>query len=189
MSAFTVAKVGGSLYDLPDLRNRLQKWTGGLGSEVLLIPGGGAAADVVRKLDATHNLTEDASHWLAIRMLTVNAHFLATLLNVPVVGGLPEVRTPLAVLDPFTFLTADEGHPGALAHRWEVTTDSIAARVACVACAELALLKSIELPPGLEWDDAARLRLVDPEFSRIVSAGGLRPAWVNLRGPEFGPPE
>jgi aspartokinase-like uncharacterized kinase len=188
MIAFTVAKVGGSLYDLSDLRYRLQQWTRAVGGDVLLIPGGGPAADVVRRLDAAHGLTEDASHWLAIRMLTVNAHFLAALLNVPVLGDLSGRHMPLAVLDPFAFLTADEGRPGALGHQWAVTTDSIAARVAWVGCAELALLKSVELPPGIEWDDTARLGLVDPEFPAVVSAGGLRPMWINLRRPGFGSP-
>ncbi|HJZ92074.1 MAG TPA: hypothetical protein VKE40_14460 [Gemmataceae bacterium] len=188
MSSFTVAKVGGSLYDLPDLRYRLQKWAGAVGTHSLLIPGGGPAADVVRRLDATHGLSEDASHWLAIRMLTVNAYFLATLLGVPIVGDLSGREVPLAVLDPFVFLTADEGRPGALGHRWAVTTDSIAARVAWVAHAELALLKSVELSPGVEWDEAARSGFVDPQFPNVVFAGRLRPSWINLRRPEFGSP-
>src|SRR2546430_770089 len=76
-----VLKVSGSLYDLPDLGPRLQCFLAGLtGADVLLIPGGGGTADVVRDLDARHGLGQEKAHWLALRALTLNAHFLASLL-------------------------------------------------------------------------------------------------------------
>src|SRR5262249_50947889 len=76
-----VVKVGGSLYDLPGLGARLRAWLERLPSrEVLLVPGGGPAADVVRDLDRLHRLGEEAAHWLALRALSVNARFLAALL-------------------------------------------------------------------------------------------------------------
>src|SRR4051812_40903280 len=124
----TVAKVGGSLYDLPDLRQRLGAWISGSGGRVLLVPGGGAAAGVVRHLDRAHALGEEAAHWLALRSLTVNAHFLGGLLGSRVVG------TPgdedLAVLDAHAYCLADEARPGALPHSWQATSDAVAARVA-----------------------------------------------------------
>ena len=44
-----VVKVGGSLYDLPDLGPRLRRFLDGLDDpDRLVVPGGGAAADVVR---------------------------------------------------------------------------------------------------------------------------------------------
>lgn len=50
-----VVKVGGSLFDLPDLGPRLRAWLKTLRTaDVLLVPGGGPTADVVRSLDRAH---------------------------------------------------------------------------------------------------------------------------------------
>src|SRR5437763_775549 len=77
-SSAIVVKVGGSLFDLPDLGERLDLWLKTLPTpEVLLVPGGGAVADVIRQLDRSHRLGEERCHWLALRALTLNAHFLA----------------------------------------------------------------------------------------------------------------
>jgi aspartokinase-like uncharacterized kinase len=186
-----VIKVGGSLFDLPDLAARLRDFVRRLAApEVLLVPGGGPAADVVRRLDACHALGQEAAHWLALRALTVNAHFLAVLcLPRPVVAGTcDEIRDGLradgtAVLDAFRFMEADEGRPGALPHTWDVTSDSVAARVAGVAGARrLCLLKSAPLPPGLDWRDAGRRGLVDRAFADVLTAAPqLSVRWVNLR--------
>src|SRR6516162_7930908 len=81
-----VVKVGGSLLDLLDLGLRLRAWLAQqTRSRLLLLPGGGPTADVVRELDRRHRLGEAASHWLALRCLSVNAWLLSALL--------PEVPT------------------------------------------------------------------------------------------------
>ena len=174
-----IAKVGGSLYDLPDLADRLRTWVGTVGRSVLLVPGGGDGADVIRRLDRLHGIGEAAAHWLALRVLSVNARFLAGLLQVPVQ---PDVRAAgLAVLDPFAFCQADEGRPGALPHRWDVTSDTVAARAAEVANAELVLLKSVALSPSMSWGDAAAAGVVDVMFPAVAARAGLQVDWVNLR--------
>ena len=194
----TVAKVGGSLFDLADLRSRLTAWLARVpGEDVVLVPGGGAAADVVRGLELVHHLSEETCHWLALRMLTVNAHFLSALLGVPVrpsptepgqsdpapgrAAGSFRPRS-VVVLDAWGFCQSDEGTGGALAHSWRVTSDSVAARVAWVAGARLALLKSTDRPPGWTWEQTAAAGLVDESFPSVVAAGNVSVEWVNLRG-------
>jgi aspartokinase-like uncharacterized kinase len=182
-----VVKVGGSLYDLPDLGPRLRDWLTGLGSwPVLLVPGGGATADVVRELDGRHGLGEEAAHWLALRALSLNAHFLQGLLPGAVVVGWPHELPPAerpCVLDAFAFVEEDEGRPGCLPHTWEVTSDAVAARVAVVARARrLVLLKSAMVPQGVAWAEAGRRGLVDAWFARVLEqAPGLEVCAVNLR--------
>jgi aspartokinase-like uncharacterized kinase len=187
-----VVKIGGSLYDLPDLGSRLGKWLASLGTrEVLLVPGGGPAADVVRNLDQTHCLGEEAAHWLALQALSLNARFLATLLAAdtnPAVIGDPKWCHPLwqggrlPILDAHSFARMDEGRAGCLPHHWSVTSDSVAARVAVVAGADrIVLLKSITLPDGIGWTEAGRRGFVDAYF-----AAALRSAECGVRSAECG---
>src|SRR4051812_35818845 len=80
-NGWIVMKVGGSLFDLPDLRERLHFVLAAFNdANVLLVPGGGAAADTVRALERVHRLGEEAAHWLAIRTMSLHAHFLGELL-------------------------------------------------------------------------------------------------------------
>ncbi len=102
-----VVKVGGSLYDLADLAPRLKALLAGIDSPILIVPGGGAAADVVRSLDRVHGLGEEASHWIALAACSLNGQFLATILgNVPIVGVVP-TNERVAVVDPYAFAKDD----------------------------------------------------------------------------------
>lgn len=173
MPTLTVVKIGGSLYDLPDLGPRLTCWLTGLDSDAtVVVPGGGAAADVIRELDRRQRLGDEKAHWLALRALALNAYFLADLLSgVRVLESIEEIGGGLAVLDPLAFCRDDERrHPStALPHSWAVTSDSVAARVAVASGAQrLILLKSVGIPPDLAWEDAARQGLVDEAFPGIV---------------------
>jgi aspartokinase-like uncharacterized kinase len=188
-----VVKVGGSLYAWPDLAARLADWFRPFvreGTPLLLVPGGGPTADVIRRFDRDHRLGEEAAHWLALRALTLNAHVLAALLPGAVVvktlEGAARLAAPgvLTVLNPHAFAQADEQRPGRLPHTWAVTSDSLAARVADVAGARrLVLLKSVTIPAGMDWAEAGRRGLVDEAFARVL-AGRRTPfdvLAVNLR--------
>ncbi len=178
----TVAKVGGSLFDLPDMRERLNGWIGSVGGPVLLVPGGGGGADVIRRLDRLHRIGEETAHWLALRVLSVNAHFLAALVDAPV-SDRADSSPSVAVLDPHAFCAADDDRQDAMEHRWDVTSDAIAARVAETAGGDLVLLKSVDLPADTGWAAAAEQGLVDAVFDRIVRRANLKVTWINLRRP------
>jgi aspartokinase-like uncharacterized kinase len=172
-----VVKVGGSLFDWPQLGPRLQNWIPTLSpGQVLLIPGGGPTVDVVRNLDRCHGLGEEAAHWLALGALTVNAYFLAiilTPLNAAVVSDFQECKSvwaknKLPVLDPLPFARNDEGHPGQLRHLWSATSDSLAARIASrIEAQKLILLKSTPVPKGEDW--MSNPNFVDPHFSKTIN--------------------
>jgi aspartokinase-like uncharacterized kinase len=190
-----VVKVGGSLYDLPDLGQRLQRWLSTHAPpHVMLIPGGGPTADVIRTLDHRYALGEHKAHWLALRAMTLNAYFLADLLDRATVVGSVEAcgrvwdNLGLPVLDAFAFAERDEAQSGHLPHSWDVTSDALAARVAQVLQArQLVLLKSVSFPEGLDWVEAGRQGWVDRAFAQVLGqaelAGSttLRVRVVNLR--------
>jgi aspartokinase-like uncharacterized kinase len=189
--SLAVVKVGGSLYDLPDLGPRLRAWLERApASDVLLVPGGGPTADLVRDFDAIHRLGERRAHWLALRALAFNAHFLAELLPLTGVIGPWEALNAAApesafkikrtsILDPYLFAAWDgRANPdAALPPCWAVTSDSIAARAAVVYDADhLILLKSVTVPEGMGWEEAGERGLVDAWFART-----LRPALPRLQ--------
>ena len=188
MSSLIVVKVGGSLYDLPDLGARLHGFLHEqcAGASVILVPGGGPTVDAVRRLDRLHALGEETSHWLALHALTLNAHFLAALLpSARIVGAVDEGnRSELAILDVHAFARADENRPGHLPHRWAVTSDAFAARAAIVFDADaLILLKSTTIPPGVDWREAGRCGWVDEWFAEVLGEAEtkLQVRAVNLR--------
>lgn len=177
-----VAKVGGSLYDDPRLGPGLRAWLAEQREPVTLVPGGGAFADAVRDVDRVHGLGEESAHWLAIRSLSVAAHFLETLLGQ--IALLPP--PPVHVLDCYDFFRRHDLAP----HTWDVTTDSLAAAVASqLAARKLVLLKSVDIPP-VSWGEAAANGWVDPHFPTAVDGASYDIAVVNFRrwlDERFGP--
>lgn len=174
--ATIVVKVGGSLFDLPDLGERLQRWLARVGdAHVILVPGGGATADAVRAWDRRQQLGEDKSHWLALRALSLNAHFLGDVLpKSRVIENLDERHEAhstglLPILDMHAFARDDEQYAGRLPHSWQVTSDSLAARVAeRLPARRLVLLKSVTINAGIGWEEAARHGFVDGFFPEIA---------------------
>jgi aspartokinase-like uncharacterized kinase len=186
--SWTVAKVGGSLFDLHDLDIRLSCWLQNRRTPVLVVAGGGKRADKVRRFQSRHAPNQSTAHWLAVRAMTRNARELVRLLGErsTIVDGWDRARKAwqrclIPVLDAWSFLRADEREPGKLPHSWDVTSDSIAARVAVRGGAgRLVLLKSTDLPGPINWQDAGNRGLVDRHFATTV---GSIPSieWVNLR--------
>jgi aspartokinase-like uncharacterized kinase len=185
-----VVKVGGSLYDYPGLRAELKRFLNDLApAQVALFPGGGPVADVVRKLDSCHELGEETSHWLAVKSLSLTAHFLAQLLapEASVVSTLGQCHgvwaaRRTAVIDPERFARADARRKDALPRTWQVTSDSLALQLARRwQASQLILLKSTPSPAG--WPEIAESGIVDPWFERLLAdvRGTMDVSIVNLR--------
>ncbi len=121
---------------------------------IVLFPGGGGFADLIRKIDTEYHIGDEAAHWLAIHEMDSLGLLLAntcpgvrsvtSLYNVvaflehpmPVAAdGMPEI--PLWL--PYAWLSRADPAP----HSWEVTSDSLAV----IAGARL----------GVEWVGLAKL--------------------------------
>lgn len=181
-------KLGGSLFELPDLAERLRRvWRERPGTDSLLIAGGGAAVDVVRDWDRIFHLGHEVAHWLAIDALDLSANLLLRLvpelqlvrsrkqLDLAREAGRP------ALLCVACFMKWLDQQPDPLPHVWDVTSDSIAAAAADRWQAdELVMLKSCDLPAKHGLEDLATQEVVDPYFP--VAARALsRLTWINLR--------
>jgi aspartokinase-like uncharacterized kinase len=184
-----VVKVGGSLFDLPDLGPRLATWLQRRGErQVLLLPGGGPTTDVIRSFDKRFGLGEEKAHWLALRALTLNAHVLADLLPAAsVVARLAECgplweQKRIPILDALAFLRTDSADT--LPHRWQASSDSVAACVAVAAEARrLVLLKSASAATASNVETVPWGGLVDGCFEEVLraSCSPIEVEVVNLR--------
>jgi aspartokinase-like uncharacterized kinase len=180
-----VVKVGGSLYDYPELRPRLNSFLESIKpAQLAIFPGGGPFADVVRLFDRVHGLREETSHWLAVQSLSLASRFLKQVLGstAEVASSLQQCRQlwaagKIAVIDPESFARDDAQQADALPRTWDVTSDSLALRLAQRWQANrLILLKSTEV--GTE----NRLEgIVDPCFECLLRDQPVGVEIVNLR--------
>ncbi len=147
-----VVKVGGSLFCLADLGERLHRW---LAKQVpahhVLVAGGGALVEQVRQWHLLKPLNEETAHWMCVDLMTVTAHMLHDRLpDMPLIEGDRQLNQHVGqpggtIFGPASWLRHSEPNlPGTkLPANWNVTSDSIAARLAIVLQAErLVLLKS-----------------------------------------------
>ena len=139
--------------------------------------GGGIAADLVRRWQIEHQLSDEASHWLAISAMRFNAELVAAALQLPLVDRF----APLADFPVGSSLIFDP-HPelrefaADLPMNWQTTSDSIAGWVAKKIHAEILILaKSVGHTEGTTVVEASARGWVDDFFPTISQ--GLKVVW------------
>ncbi len=196
--AFAVWKVGGSLFDLPDLADRLFRLHANYDPRLptVIIPGGGLFADAVRQIDQVHRLDPRHSHHLALDAMRLSASLVAGLFQLQ-----PEndVCQQLADIEAFqrgsefpsiqvwdvidswnTLLPQVETICGSIPSDWRLTSDAIAGGLAALWGAErFVLVKSIDRPALRDWHACAEEGAVDEVFPGIAPhLPNIK--WVNL---------
>jgi aspartokinase-like uncharacterized kinase len=149
---------------------------------LVVVPGGGAFADEVRRADRRFALGDTAAHWMAILAMDQYGHLLADLTPGAVVAQGRRDLAPgrLNVLAPSAWLRRADPLP----HSWDVTSDSIAAWVArALGARRLLLVKHADAfigPARGPRPTAAAVRrrslaglsgMVDPYFARALDPG------------------
>ena len=169
-----VVKVGGSLFDrVAPLLDIFRE----VGRPVLIVPGGGKFADLVRRLA----VSDTAGHWMATAGMEQFGWYISS-------HGVPaatEIALPAGVTVLLPYCALREADP--LPHSWEVTSDTIAAWVAKELSIDLLLLKSVDgihrhrrLVSRVE-DPALTCEEVDPLFIPFVFEHGIRARVINGR--------
>jgi 5-(aminomethyl)-3-furanmethanol phosphate kinase len=178
-------KLGGSLFSMPELKGKLRHIIQKLEVRpIRFLVGGGEAADVVREWDKIHHLSAEDSHWIAIHSMRLSAHFVERLLQIPLVSNL-DGKESLAVFEPINWLMQDEMNEDHLSHCWDVTSDSIAMRIAIKAeVEELIFLKSTAAPSSKTLHEAIENGSLDVGISSQIIPSSLRIGWINLRADE-----
>jgi 5-(aminomethyl)-3-furanmethanol phosphate kinase len=178
-----IIKVGGSLFDLPHLGERIERWLDSQPPAVnILLAGGGRAVDSIRAEAPT--LSESEAHWRCVDAMTATASSLCQLMP----SAKSQTHIPFhSIRQPTIFLCAtwlkhlEPLTPGTkLPESWDVTSDAIAARLAvCVGADELVLLKSVDAP-SQNLQELADIDYVDKFLPKLAAE---LPPWrcVNLR--------
>jgi aspartokinase-like uncharacterized kinase len=187
-----VVKVGGSLFTYENLQPQLLRWLNEQkDAHHVLVPGGGPIVDAIREIDRVSSLGEEFSHWLCIDALDLTARLLEQLLpDARLVSSVAElhkfvadaVPQRIAIFAPSRFLCSEEpqAEGNRLAHGWDVTSDSIAARLCEMLNADrLILLKSSDAPVQTRIA-ASQCGYVD-RFFETAARNLSEVVWVNLR--------
>ena len=166
-----VIKVGGSLLTWDVLPQKLTVWLAEQPPALnIMIAGGGPWADLLRDAAKRFDLSELSAHAMCVQAMSVTATLLSDLLDCECersFDGLSQrIGNGVLVFDSQSWLL--DGEAQNLPKSWDVTSDSIAARLAMDLKAELVLLKSCDA----QAQDPASLAAsgyVDEFFSRIAT--------------------
>ncbi|HMK46473.1 MAG TPA: amino acid kinase [Methanocella sp.] len=116
-----VLKIGGSLFDHSRV---LLRRVADEGLDVLVVPGGGGFADMVRKVSDSGTLSNDAAHWMAVLAMNQYAYYMADTTGIHLTETIQGSGTRIAL--PYEILRNNDVLP----HSWDVTSDTIAAWMA-----------------------------------------------------------
>jgi aspartokinase-like uncharacterized kinase len=168
-----IIKIGGSLFDRVDV---IVREIISSGMKVLVVPGGGPFVDVPRQC----SVGEEESHWMAISGMEQYGWYIVSH-GIPPTDRL-EISEKQSVLLPYCIMKKEDPLP----HRWDVTSDTIAAWIAYRLGLKLILLKSVD---GIMVEGELLSHLtaptscdeVDPCFIPFVIGHGVPALVINGR--------
>ena len=178
-----VLKIGGSLLSWSDWPRRLDRLIAGFGDiPLVIVVGGGAVVDGLRQIDAAAPQQDRLMHELALDGMHLLAQIVSRSTGLQLSTN-PERTRAACILDvPTWLLTQDRST--SLPASWDVTSDSIAARVAGAYDAALMLAKST--PPPAAWSGTTFASLVETgwvdRFFPQAAAGVRTISWTAPAG-------
>jgi aspartokinase-like uncharacterized kinase len=175
-----VLKLGGSLAEGDGPRSWLDA-VSAAGGGTVVVPGGGAFADAIRREQRRLGFSERAAHRMALLAMEQYGEILNDLMpSLVPCRTIAEMRRAtserhVAVWLPAEMALADRSIP----ESWDVTSDSLAAWLARRLGAQaLVLVKSAAAPRPLDPVALASQGLVDMAFPRFTDAREFALEWV-----------
>ena len=173
MSDVTVVILGGS----HAFSSALRSWLGaiaGAAGEVVVVPGGGPFADVVREMQPKMGFDDRVAHAMALLAMAQFGHALTSLggdlgfaiaeSRAEIEHGLAEKRIP--VWSPYAMLRGAPDVPAS----WAVTSDSLALWLAqTIGAPQVLLIKSRRAPQGAAVPLLVAEGMVDQGFPEFLA--------------------
>jgi hypothetical protein len=170
-----VVKLGGSLAESMRL-TRILDIVGQARTPVVVVPGGGAFADAVRRAQADFGFSDASAHRMALLAMHQSGLMMAALQPrlrpVETLAGLKRTAAGkrIPVWLPLKLVERD----GRISSDWSTTSDGLAARLAeRLGRVPVVLVKSCRIPKGASVTALAREGVVDPTFAAIVDRAHL----------------
>ena len=171
-----MVKLGGSLAESGRLQSILDI-AGRARVPIVIVPGGGAFADAVRRAQAVFHFSDAVAHQMALLAMHQTGMMLTALHTrlVPfeTLAGLRRAitRDQIPVWLPMKLAQRD----ARIAADWSTTSDGLAARLAeRLGRAPVVLVKSCRVAYGTSLAALVRLRVVDPTFAAIAVRARLQ---------------
>ncbi len=171
----TVIKLGGSLAESMRLAS-IVDIVGRARTPVVIVPGGGAFADAVRRAQADFKFSDAAAHRMALLAMHQTGLMLAglnaRLEPAETLAGLRRIMAARAI--PVWLPSKLAQDDRRIKADWSTTSDGLAARLAeRLGCVPVVLIKSCRIAKGSSIAALAREGIVDPTFKAIVERAHL----------------
>ena len=184
----TVVKLGGSYAFSSDLPGWLAAIASSAG-DIVLVPGGGPFADAVRSAQPRMGFDDDAAHHMALLGMDQYGRALAALnKRFTPAASIAGIRRALRagnvpVWSPTEMVLKRNDIP----RSWEVTSDGLAAWLACrIGARRVLLIKHVDPPPDpTRIEDLVARGVVDRSFAAFLRDGAVE---ASIVGPAQRPP-
>jgi aspartokinase-like uncharacterized kinase len=178
-----VVKLGGSLQFSDQLHMWLTAMTAQGGGSGVIVPGGGAFADEVRRSQQHWDFDDSTAHHMALLAMEQYGLMLQGMnKSLGVARSLDEISTVLkagrvAIWLPTNMVMQNRE----IMASWDISADSLAAWLASSLQAHrLFLVKSVELGAGLySVEDLIRRGLLDRAFNQLSAGLGYDVVWLH----------
>jgi aspartokinase-like uncharacterized kinase len=175
-----VVKIGGSLAYAAELPAWLAALALHGGGRVVIVPGGGPFADLVRRAQAHQGYADATAHAMALLAVAQYGLMMAGIEGrLVAAAGLSQIREVLATGRVPVWIPGPDGAPGVRAS-WEVSSDSLALWVAGqVGATDLALIKSRAPSPGVHRaPDLSAQGSLDAVFPGALACTAVETWWL-----------
>ena len=184
----TVVKLGGSYAFSSDLPGWLAAIASSAG-DIVLVPGGGPFADAVRSAQPRMGFDDDAAHHMALLGMDQYGRALAALnKRFTPAASIAGIRRALRagnvpVWSPTEMVLKRNDIP----RSWEVTSDGLAAWLACrIGARRVLLIKHVDSSPDpIRIEDLVARGVVDRSFAAFLRDGAVE---ASIVGPAQRPP-
>lgn len=184
----TVVKLGGSYAFSSDLQGWLAAIASNAG-DIVLVPGGGPFADAIRYAQPRMGFDDDAAHHMALLGMDQYGRALAALnKRFTPAASIAGIRRALRagnvpVWSPTEMVLKRNDIP----RSWEVTSDGLAAWLACrIGARRVLLIKHVDPPPDpIRIEDLVARGVVDRSFVAFLRDGTVE---ASIVGPAQRPP-